>query len=84
MDIKQALDRISGQLDLNVAEMQAVMRQIMTGGADEGQIGAFLMGMRSKSGTIDGICGAGRGVRGLGSPGETPVLGQVGQTEQLE
>ncbi len=77
MDIKQALNRISGQLDLNVAEMQAVMRQIMTGGADEAQIGAFLMGMRIKSETIDEICGAVSVMRELATPVVLPSLDHV-------
>jgi anthranilate phosphoribosyltransferase len=38
--------------------MQDVMRQIMTGGADNAQIGAFLMGMRLKGETINEITGA--------------------------
>ena len=78
MDIKQALNRISGQLDLNVAEMQAVMRQIMTGGADEAQIGAFLMGMRIKSETIDEICGAVSVMRELATPVVLPSRDHVG------
>ena len=77
MDIKQALNRISGQLDLSVGEMQAVMRQIMTGGADEAQIGAFLMGMRIKSETIDEICGAVSVMRELATPVVLPSLDHV-------
>lgn len=53
MDIKGALNRIVNQLDLTTEEMQAVMRQIMTGQCTDAQIGAFLMGMRMKSETID-------------------------------
>ncbi|HBB77685.1 MAG TPA: anthranilate phosphoribosyltransferase, partial [Pseudomonas sp.] len=53
MDIKQALNRVVGQLDLTTEEMKAVMRQIMTGQCTDAQIGAFLMGMRMKSETID-------------------------------
>ena len=58
MDIKEALNRVANQLDLNTAEMQDVMRQIMTGQCTDAQIGAFLMGMRMKSETIDEIVGA--------------------------
>lgn len=49
MDIKSALSRIVGQLDLTTEEMREVMRQIMTGQCSEAQIGAFLMGMRMKA-----------------------------------
>ena len=41
MDIKGALNRIVNQLDLTTEEMQAVMRQIMTGQCTDAQIGAF-------------------------------------------
>ncbi|MBA1188816.1 anthranilate phosphoribosyltransferase [Pseudomonas entomophila] len=58
MDIKRALSRIVGQLDLSTDEMREVMRQIMTGQCSEAQIGAFLMAMRMKSESIDEIVGA--------------------------
>jgi anthranilate phosphoribosyltransferase len=58
MDIKEALNRVVNQLDLSTAEMQDVMRLIMTGQCTDAQIGAFLMGMRMKSETIDEIVGA--------------------------
>jgi len=58
MDIKSALGRIVGHLDLSTDEMRDVMRQIMTGQCSEAQIGAFLMGMRMKSESIDEIVGA--------------------------
>lgn len=58
MDIKSALNRIVSHLDLSTAEMSDVMRQIMTGQCSEAQIGAFLMGMRMKSESIDEIVGA--------------------------
>lgn len=58
MDIKSALSRIVGHLDLSTEEMSDVMRQIMTGQCSEAQIGAFLMGIRMKSESIDEIVGA--------------------------
>lgn len=58
MDIKSALSRIVGQLDLSTDEMRDVMRQIMTGQCSDAQIGAFLMAMRMKSESIDEIVGA--------------------------
>ena len=58
MDIKQALAHIVDKIDLSRDEMREVMREIMTGGATESQIGAFLMGMRMKSESIDEITGA--------------------------
>ncbi|KGK81696.1 anthranilate phosphoribosyltransferase [Stutzerimonas degradans] len=68
MDIKEALNRIAGQLDLSTEEMKAVMRQIMTGQCTDAQIGAFLMGMRMKSETIDEIVGAVQVMRELVEP----------------
>ena len=58
MDIKTALSRIVGHLDLSTAEMSDVMREIMTGQCTDAQIGAFMMAMRMKSESIDEIVGA--------------------------
>src|SRR5690606_13524023 len=68
MDIKQALNRVVGQLDLTTEEMKAVMRLIMTGQCTDAQIGAFLMGLRMKSETIDEIVGAVQVMRELAAP----------------
>ena len=68
MNIKEALNRIVGQLDLSTEEMQDVMREIMTGQCTDAQIGAFLMGLRMKSETIDEIVGAAQIMRELASP----------------
>ncbi|MBM7062210.1 anthranilate phosphoribosyltransferase [Pseudomonas sp. UL073] len=77
MDIKAALGRIANQLDLTHEEMQAVMRQIMTGQCSDAQIGAFLMGMRMKSETIEEIAGAVAVMRELASQVELPSLDHV-------
>jgi len=58
MDMKQALNRIASNLDLSREEMKEVMRLVMNGEATDAQIGAFLMGLRLKSETIDEITGA--------------------------
>ncbi len=68
MDIKTALNRIVGQLDLTTEEMKQVMAEIMTGNCSDAQIGAFLMGMRMKSETIDEIVGAAMVMRELATP----------------
>ena len=68
MNIKEALNRIVAQLDLTTEEMQAVMREIMTGQCTDAQVGAFLMGMRMKSETIDEIVGAASVMRELAAP----------------
>ena len=58
MDMKEALNRIASNLDLSTEEMKDVMRIVMKGEATDAQIGAFLMGLRIKSETIDEITGA--------------------------
>ena len=58
MDIRDALAQIVDRQDLSTDDMRAVMQQIMTGRADNAQIGAFLMGMRLKGETMDEITGA--------------------------
>jgi len=68
MNIKEALNRVVNQLDLNTEEMQDVMREIMTGQCTDAQIGAFLMGLRMKSETIDEIVGAAQIMRELAAP----------------
>lgn len=65
MDIKEALSRIVNQLDLTTEEMQLVMHQIMTGECTQAQIGAFMMGLRMKSETIEEIVGAVQTMRNL-------------------
>ena len=40
MDIQQAIDTLSRYGHLDAEQAEAVMRQIMTGGASEAQIGA--------------------------------------------
>ena len=67
MDIKQALVQIASGNDLSLAEMQAVMGQIMTGEATQAQIGAFLMGLRMKGECLDEITGAVKVMRQLAS-----------------
>ncbi len=57
MDIQTALGRIAEKQNLSTAEMVDVMRQIMSAGSTDVQIGAFLLGMRIKGETIDEITG---------------------------
>lgn len=65
MDIKQALARVVDRQDLDAEEMRAVMHQVMTGGATDAQIGAFLVALRMKGETIDEIAGAVEVMRSL-------------------
>lgn len=77
MNIKEALNRVVNNLDLSTAEMQDVMREIMTGQCTDAQIGAFLMGMRMKSESIDEIVGAVSVMRELASHVHLQTLDHV-------
>jgi len=57
MDIQTALEVIADHGHLTQEQMVDVMRQIMSAGATDVQIGAFLLGMRLKGETNDEITG---------------------------
>jgi anthranilate phosphoribosyltransferase len=57
MDIQAALEVIAEHGHLTREQMVDVMRQIMSAGATDVQIGAFLLGMRMKGETTDEIAG---------------------------
>ncbi len=68
MNIQQALKVLLERKDLSEDEMSSVMRDIMTGGTTDAQIGAFLMGLRMKGETVAEIAGAARVMRSLATP----------------
>ncbi|MFE8070585.1 anthranilate phosphoribosyltransferase [Marinobacteraceae bacterium S3BR75-40.1] len=81
MDIKTALSRVVDHLDLTTEEMKSVMHQIMQGEATDAQIGAFLVGLRMKSESIDEIAGAVQVMRELATNVEVdaaPLVDIVG------
>jgi anthranilate phosphoribosyltransferase len=65
LDIKDAISRIVDREDLSRADMEAAMRQIMTGNATPTQIGGFLAGLRAKGETVDEITAAAKVMREL-------------------
>lgn len=65
MDIKDAISHIVDREDLSRADMEAVMRQIMTGNATPTQIGGFLAGLRAKGETVEEIVAAATVMREL-------------------
>ncbi|MGD9659686.1 MAG: anthranilate phosphoribosyltransferase [Porticoccaceae bacterium] len=67
MDIQQAIGHVVDGKHLHQEQMVAVMRQIMTGGATQAQIGGFLVAMRMKGETVDEITGAVMVMRELAS-----------------
>lgn len=73
MDIQQAITRVVEGKDLTTQEMITVMRQIMTGGATQAQVGGFLVALRMKSESIDEITGAAQVMRELASKVEVDL-----------
>jgi anthranilate phosphoribosyltransferase len=63
MDIQKAIDLLSRFGHLQTEEAEAVMNQIMSGGATEAQIAAYLMALRMKGETQDEIVGSARAMR---------------------
>tara|TARA_A100001011_G_scaffold98328_1_gene103516 strand:- start:181 stop:1218 length:1038 start_codon:yes stop_codon:yes gene_type:complete len=58
MDISEAIARLIEGFDLNASDMKSVMRQIMSGGACDAQIGGFLVALSIKGETITEISAA--------------------------
>ena len=68
MYIRRALERIVAHIDLERAEMRDVMRDVMSGGCTDAQIGALLLGLRMKGESIDEITAAAEVMRELATP----------------
>ncbi|VUD40364.1 Anthranilate phosphoribosyltransferase [Thalassocella blandensis] len=68
MNIREAIARVVVNEDLNLQEMIEVMTEIMTGKATPAQIGAFLVGLRMKSESIEEITAAAKVMRDLATP----------------
>ncbi|MCY3976609.1 MAG: anthranilate phosphoribosyltransferase [Chloroflexi bacterium] len=77
MDIQGAIDTMSRYGHLNAEQAESVMRQIMTGGATEAQIGAYLMALRIKGETTDEITGSARAMREAATVVPTSVTGDM-------
>ncbi len=79
--IKEAIAKLIDRVDLTEDDMVAVMDQIMTGGATDAQIGAFLTALRIKGETVDEISGAAKVMRAKAikvSPGGGTVVDTCG------
>ncbi|MBN7797764.1 anthranilate phosphoribosyltransferase [Parahaliea mediterranea] len=70
MNIEQALPLWVQHKDLDAEQMTSVMRQVMTGGATDAQIGGMLVALRMKGESIDEIAAAARVMRELALPVE--------------
>ncbi len=64
MDIRTAIARVVARESLSAGEMEAVMRQLMGGGATAAQIAGLLIALRMKGEEVDEIIGAVRALRG--------------------
>lgn len=65
MNMQQALNNITKNIELTQSQMESVMRTIMNGEATDAQIGALMMGLRLKGESIDEITAAARVMREL-------------------
>ena len=74
MDISEAIARLIKGFDLNASDMKSVMRQIMSGGACDAQIGGFLVVLSIKGETITEISAAVEVLRELVS--KVPIDGK--------
>jgi len=89
MDIQTALGLLAEKQNLSTEEMVDVMRQIMSAGSTDVQIGAFLLGMRIKGETIDEITGGVQVLREfasgvqVGGPHLVDVVGTGGDGANL-
>lgn len=61
--IQEAISKAIEGINLSEDEMKAVMEEIMTGGATDAQIGAFITALRMKGETVEEITGAARVMR---------------------
>ncbi len=88
-EIQRALARVADGQHLDAELMRSTMREIMTGQADEAQIGGFLMALRVKGETPVEIAAAAEVMRGLASrvdidrDGLTDIVGTGGDGASL-
>ena len=72
MGIVAALKKLVERRDLDAAEAEAAMRQIMAGEATPAQIGAYLVALRMKGETATEIAASARVMRALAEPVALP------------
>jgi len=68
VDIKTAIAHVVENQDLNILDMEKVMRQIMTGETTSAQIAALLVALRMKGETVDELTAAASVMRELVTP----------------
>lgn len=86
MDIRSAIAALVSKRDLNEAEMESVVSEMMEGKATPAQIAAFLIALRIKGERIDEVVGAARVLRRHVTPVTTnlPVVDTCGTGGDLQ
>jgi anthranilate phosphoribosyltransferase len=66
--LRDAIDALAGGRDLAQEETAAVLSEVMSGGASEIQIAAFLIALRTKGETVEEIAGLAQAMRAFATP----------------
>jgi len=66
--LTQSIEALIAGRDLSADEAQAALGEIMSGQANEVQVGAFLVALRSKGETVEELAGLARTMRSLAAP----------------
>ena len=61
--IREAIEKVAKRKDLTESEMRGAFKEIMSGGATQAQIGAFVTALRMKGETVEEITAAARVMR---------------------
>ncbi len=85
MNVQEALGQLLERRDLSMADMNDVMRQVMTGDATPAQIGGLLVALRMKGETVDEVAAAAQVMRELASsvkadPAAIDIVGTGGDS----
>src|SRR5579884_3622448 len=76
--LREAIDALAGGRSLSQEESAAVLSEVMSGGASEIQIAAFLIALRTKGETVEEIAGLAQAMRTVAARVE------VGRDELLD
>jgi anthranilate phosphoribosyltransferase len=66
--LREAIDALAGGRSLTQAESASVLSEVMSGGASEVQIAAFLIALRTKGETVEEIAGLAQAMRAFATP----------------
>ncbi|UQB42029.1 anthranilate phosphoribosyltransferase [Thiomicrospira microaerophila] len=80
MELSDALNQLLARKDLSQADMQSLMTQLMSGQANDAQIGALLIALRMKGETIDEITAAAKVMRQLSTKVELEGMAHLVDT----